>query len=143
MCSSDLALGLLEVPVGTVLEYGALGWLFALVGLLHRRWLDAAAPDGLPMRVAVAIAAAAGYIYVEHRIHDFPGWELTLCVALMAFVTFALMRFRPGVALTLRPGWLPRTIQWAGRSTLWLYAVPLAALYIYGIFDPDDDEDDD
>lgn len=135
------ALVAIEPVVGKIVEYGSLGWLFALVGLLHRRWLSGTLPGGRWLRICVAAIAAVAFAWTEHGVHDFPAHELALMCGLLAIVSIGLILFEPGTAGEMRPAWLATAIRAAGRSTLYLYAVPLVGLYLYGIYTAESDDD--
>jgi hypothetical protein len=133
----------IEPYAGAVIEYGAVGWLFALVGLLHRRWLDAAERADGRVRVAVAVLAAAYFARVEYGVHEFPPAELAVLATLLVAITVGLVFLQPGLAPVQLPEPVARVLRLAGRATLWLYAVPLIGLYLWGIWDGAGEDDGD
>lgn len=132
----------LEPYAGAVIEYGSVGWLFALVGLLHRRWLDAGESTGGAIRIAVGVAAGIYFAWVEYGVHEFPPAELAVFATLLLAVTLGLVLLRPGLAPLRLPEPVAHVIRLAGRATIWLYAIPLIGLYLWGIWDAADEESD-
>lgn len=132
----------IEPYAGAVVEYGAVGWLFALVGLLHRRWLDGAERADGRVRIAVAIIAAAYFAWVEYGVHEFPPAELAVLATLLVAITVGLILLRPGLAPMQLPEPVAHVLRLAGRATLWLYAVPLIGLYLWGIWEAGEDDSD-
>lgn len=129
-----IALAAVEPLAGKVLEYGTMGPLLAMTGLLHRHWLaqtqEKTASEAYVMRLAVAIFGLIVFGYVENQIHNFPFWEMALMLALFALVSYGLLVFRPG-RNHAAPAWLAPVLRFFGRRTLEIYAVHLAVIFLY------------
>ncbi len=127
-------LAAVEPFAGRVLEYGTVGALLAMTGLAHRHWLASAhTPEEQAnwiVRLAIAAFGIIYFAYVEHQIHLFPLWQLLLMLSLMILFGIGLVLFRPG-RHHQAPVLLAPALRFAGRYSLEIYSVHLAALLVY------------
>lgn len=134
-----LVLGLFAglVPLlGDRLEYGAEGWLWALLGLYQRRFLESGTAGAASTRNAVA--ALAGLVYLVTEYFDFGfGLEQAFVLALIVGVeTVLLANFVRETSRVQPPAALRPVIGFLGRRTLELYALHLL-LFEAVTYDPD------
>lgn len=119
------------------IEYGTEGWLLALVGLAHRRALEAG-PDrprepawllrrGLGAFATLAFLAAQAAAY-EFEVAD--TWIMAACVIL---VSALLLRFRPGEATWRPPEGLGMLLRFSGRHSLEVYMAQIIGLSLLGM----------
>jgi len=105
-----------------VLEYGTMGPLIALVGLVHRRTLEA--PASLPRyaREGLGLIAIMAFGYTERSDYGFSPHHLVVMAFGLALTMAALLRFRR-TDLSWRPGEgkLKTAMQFCGRYSLELY----------------------
>ncbi len=97
-----LALAALALPANQIIDYGTNGWLLALVGLAHRRALEAG-PDRARdprwlMRRALGAFATLLFIAVEIDGYEFGVTEAWITAACVILASGLLLRFRPGDA---------------------------------------------
>ena len=120
-----LVLALLAaVPIaGPLVDYGAEGWLWALLGLCQRMYVDersaaGAAQPSAPvayamagnvghMRLLACLVAAAAYIWQEQREYSFPQAHFAVFVVGVGILSLIMCLFRRG------PSYLPTP---AGRG---------------------------
>ncbi|MBM3609464.1 MAG: hypothetical protein FJX29_13640, partial [Alphaproteobacteria bacterium] len=115
-----IALAGIEPLAGKVLEYGAMGPLLAMTGLIHRYWLeqtrDAERSEAYILRLALPVFSLAIFAAVEHNKHGFPLWQMVLMIALFAIVSYGLLVFRPGLSHAA-PVLLAPLLRFTGRRT--------------------------
>lgn len=124
---------LLAPLAGGVLEYGTQGWLFALLGLLHRLGLEAAATDTPRRGATVAVAAVAGSVYVlgEAISQGFGRVETAVLAALVTALVIGLLTFRRAELAQTPPEPLAAILRFGGRWSLELYAFHLILLEVW------------
>jgi len=139
---SDQAFALLAaLPfVGKIVDYGAAGWLWALLGLCQRRCSRPAvsakhvasppAPGmnenfGL-MRLLVCCVAAAAYIWQEQGEFLFSPIQLAVVILLVGAMSVGLCLFVRGPSPIQPPKPIARVLHFIGRHTLEIYAIQLA-----------------
>jgi hypothetical protein len=126
----------LSYPADLVIDYGTSGWLLALVGLLHRRALEAGPdkprdPAWLARR---AVGAVATLLFVANEIHDYELGTVDAFIAAgsIILVSGLLLRFRrldlawpipPAAGLALR---------FCGRYSLEIYVAQIIGLMALG-----------
>lgn len=116
---------------GVVLEYGASGWLWALLGLTVRTTLphDAGRKTA---RNLVAIIALSSYVFTESLDFAFAPAQSTALLLLMSALTIRFLHFRRKPSDWIFPQWLAPGVSWAGRRSLEIYAVTLFAMQALG-----------
>lgn len=144
-----MLLALLIIPADRLIEYGTVGWLLALAGLLQRRYLDRPEAREGAERLIYGIAALA--VFLADEINDY-GFTLPhglLLAAGLAAVGLVLHRFRRG-DLARQPGArLGAAMRFCGRYSLEIYAAQIILLAAAGALwshpgdDGDNEEDDD
>lgn len=135
------------LPVtGKVVDYGAEGWLWALVGLCQRMYADArtasgadgAAQSSVPFKQAViknaglmrgvaCLIAAIAYIWQEQVEFSFPRTPFTVFILGVALLSISLCLFMRGPSRVQPPAAIAGVMGFIGRHTLEIYAVQLAA----------------
>lgn len=117
-----------------VVDYGAEGWLWALLGLCQRVFVDVKPLDdtvrrlttpGLMRLLACAVALAV-YIWQEQREYAFPQAQLAVFVVGICVLTLVLCQFRRGPSRLQPPEPMAGLLRFIGRRTLEIYAVQLA-----------------
>jgi peptidoglycan/LPS O-acetylase OafA/YrhL len=135
------AMALLMPLVNPWLEYGAEGWLFAVLGLMHRR---AIADGSLTMlRDLAGLIAFSLYAVVERQDYSFGPLNTALLVLGLAGIAMILRDFQRGDSIFQPPSGLRRALRFCGRHSLEIYAaqiVLLAALGTLWSTDGDDTE---
>jgi len=125
-----------------VLEYGTGGWLWALFGLAHRRWLEH--PDGARFwtRTGVAAVIATAYALRESDHFAFSPEHTALLMALTAGLVLLLARFRRADLAEMPPRAIAVPLRLCGRYSLEIYAVSLFAMQVvaYGMDAGDQDD---
>ena len=119
-------------PVRGVLEYGAEGWLWALLGATQARALETGAASDARTRDGVALLTALVYAYTEIVDYAFEREDALALVALVAGLAFLLARFTRADAAVQPPAALVPAIHWCGRHSLEIYAVSLLAMQVIG-----------
>jgi hypothetical protein len=135
------------VPVaGTIVDYGAEGWLWALVGLCHRQYVDGissvrsagetqrssasalAATDtaGL-MRLLACSVAAVVFVWQEQKEFKFPAIHLAAFILGLGILSVSLCLFKRGESRVQPPETIASIVRFIGRHTLEIYAIQLAA----------------
>ena len=128
-----------------LVDYGAEGWLWALLGLCQRRYADArstgadcAVPgsarpayaamtnEGL-MRLAACFVAAVVYVWQEQTEYAFPQPHLAVFVLGVGVLSLILCLFQRGPSRIQPPPALAAPLRFIGRHTLEIYAIQLAA----------------
>ncbi len=129
-----LAVLTLLLPVGGfIVEYGTEGWLLALVGLAHRRWLEA--PDGetLWRRAAIAIYAGGAFCAVEIADFSFDPPQAAALIGLVAAVSALLVGFRRDDVQWQPPVPVAAFLRLCGRRSLMLYAAQIVILTLAAV----------
>ena len=126
--------------IGFTGDYGAGGWLWALLGLCQRRYSRPAvsakhvasppAPGmnenlGL-MRLLVCCVAAAAYIWQEQGEFLFSPIQLAVVILLVGAMSVGLCLFVRGPSPIQPPKPIARVLHFIGRHTLEIYAIQLA-----------------
>ena len=126
--------------VGKIVDYGAAGWLWALLGLYQRRYSRPAVSSkrvALPpapgmkenfglMRLLVCCVAAATYIWQEQGEFLFSPIQLAVVILLVGFMSLGLCLFVRGPSPIQPPKSLAHVLHFIGRHTLQIYAIQLA-----------------
>lgn len=123
---AGIGLALLAEPLNVYVEYGSEVTLAALLGVAVR--LDRGEPEQRAARDATALVALTGLSIVALRHFEFAGWTAIACTGLLAVTILSLTHFRSGQIAV--PAGLAPLLRLAGRNTLWIYALHLAALQI-------------
>jgi hypothetical protein len=137
-------LGVLTEPVNAFLEYGTEVPIVALLGTAVR--LDRGRPGEEAARKATALAALVAIGLVALRHFEFEPAEATACMAVLAATMLALASFR--ITPVALPPPIAPAVRWAGRNTLMIYAVHLAAFQLAAwamlpeMVETDDDNDE-
>ena len=129
--------------VNPVIEYGSEGWLFALVGLLHRRWLDEGA-GWERWRDWAGLFALGVFVVVERQDYNF-DWLMTACLVAGVGALAALVHDFRRADLVRQPGpGLAAAMRFCGRWSLEIYAAQIILLAaIGGLWNQFGDGDDD
>lgn len=128
-----------------VVEYGSVGWLWALFGCYQRMYVDddtAIASSGATqdqnspqrdltrhariMRVVACIVAATAFVWQEQLEYEFDQIQLACLAFTVAVVSLALLRFQRGPSRLQPPEPIACTLRFFGRHTLEIYAIQLA-----------------
>src|SRR4029453_16162532 len=144
------------LPIAAQLfDYGAEGWLWALFGLLHRRYVDAKAAaevggaDNSPspppqtkkqsvglLRLLTCAAAAVVYVWQEQLEFSFPQTQLNIFILGVVVMSVSLSLFLRGRSRFQPPEMIAGALRFIGRHTLEIYAIQLAASEIIIWFVP-------
>jgi hypothetical protein len=129
---------------GKAVDYGAAGWLWALLGLCQRLHVDdrsaaetGAIQDQAPcvdamvrnvdlMRLLACLVAAVAYDWQEQREYAFPQLNLAVFVAGVGALSLILCLFERGRSRIQPPQALAGSLRFIGRHTLEIYAIQLA-----------------
>jgi non-ribosomal peptide synthetase-like protein len=134
------------LPVtANVVDYGAEGWLWALFGLCHRRYVDGRAAAGLQggaqasaasasaigenanlMRLLACFVAAVIYVWQEQKEFSFPQIHLAVFILGTGILSLGLCLFRRGPSGIQPPQPIAGALRLIGRHTLEIYALQLA-----------------
>src|SRR5262245_422564 len=133
-----VSLFVLAAPAaGKVFDYGAEGWLWSLVGLCQRRYLDyimavgnergtecalapsldAAATAGR-MRLLVCLVAAVVFVWQEQKEFSFPAVHLAVFIVGLSVLSVGLCQFRRGESRIQPPSKIAVVVRFIGRHTL-------------------------
>jgi non-ribosomal peptide synthetase-like protein len=125
-------------------DYGAEGWLWALLGLCQRNYVDARSTsraDGLTqegsppthsfkhaglLRALVCVATAVVYVWQEQKEFGFGRAQLTVVVVGIALLSLCLCLFARGLSRIQPPVFIADMMSFMGRHTLEIYAIQLA-----------------
>ncbi|HKP69608.1 MAG TPA: TraX family protein [Pyrinomonadaceae bacterium] len=130
------------LPVaGKVVDYGAEGWLWALLGFAQRKYADKRAAgnavgDGITLRkvapigVFISLVAAAAYVWQEQAEFDFSETQVVTFIICSSILVLSLCLFARGPSRLQPPASWVSTVQFIGRHTLAIYAIELAAFEI-------------
>ena len=143
---------------GDAVEYGAEGWLWALLGLCQRMYVDGKqqgsessarvatlALDSDPiyqgneglMRLAVCLVAAVVYVWQEQLEFSFPQVQFTAVIVGVAVMSVGMCLFRRGPSLIQPREPLAAVLRFVGRHTLEIYAIQLAGYEVIIMLLPD------
>jgi len=127
--------------VPKVFDYGAEGWLWALLGMAQRMRADARSAGGLTwprvtayknvlISVLVCIVAAVAYVVMEQREFHFTAVQYNTFVVCLSVLAFAFVMFARGPSRIKPPGFVAAVLRLIGRHTLVIYALELAVFEI-------------
>jgi hypothetical protein len=117
-------------PMRQVLEYGAEGWLWALLGAAQARALETGDAADRRTRDALAVFTGGVYAWTEIVDYEFEGEDALALVALVAGLAFLLARFSRARTAVQPPAALVPAIGWCGRHSLEIYAASLLAMQL-------------
>jgi hypothetical protein len=133
---------ILVLPIaGTMVEYGAEGWLWALFGLYQRMYNDSrtdtavagTAPGPAPktgnlglMRLLACLAAAVIYVWQEQMEFLFAPVHFTALILGICVLSLSLCLFLRGPSPIHPPESIAIAMRFVGRHTLEIYAIQLA-----------------
>ncbi|MCU0818894.1 MAG: conjugal transfer protein TraX [Beijerinckiaceae bacterium] len=112
------------------LEYGAEGWLFAVLGLMHRKAI--ADNSTLALRDLAGFVAFAVYAIVEQRDYKFSVPNTALLVLGLAGIAMLLRDFRREDSIFQPPSGLRRALRFCGQHSLEIYAAQIVLLAALG-----------
>ncbi len=138
------ALAALSPVANQIVEYGTEGWLLALVGLAHRRWLDAPERRTLMLRIGLALVAGLLFIAVEARDYSVEGVEIAALGLIIAAASLLLFRFRRAEIERPLPAPVAATLRFCGRHSLTIYAAQIVLFTVLAamfVGDPDQAEE--
>jgi hypothetical protein len=129
------------------LEYGSLGWIWALFGLSRRLALAHNHPQAAWIRNGLALLALPVYIWQESHDFQFGTAQIIVLSILITLLVLALLRFRREALPWQPPPVLLKPIHLGGRYSLEIYAFSLFAMHalayaIMGDGGADGDTDD-
>ena len=127
-----------------IVDYGVEGWLWALFGLYHRRYVDGrSAADvgggfqgssppahamtenaGL-MRLLACFVAAVVYVWQEQKEFSFPPICLAVVILGVGVLSLGLCLFLRGASRVQPPETIAGALRFVGRHTLEIYALQL------------------
>jgi len=141
---------------GDVVEYGAEGWLWALLGLCQRMYVDGrpvADMDGSTrnsashtqavkgnvglMRLAVCLVAVVVYVWQEQLEFSFSQGQLAVFILGAVVMSIGLCLFRRSPSLVQPPEPVAGILRFIGRHTLEIYAIQLAGYELIIMLLPD------
>ncbi len=137
-----LALLVALLPIaGHGVEYGTEGWLLALVGLAHRRWLERPDREALLRRIGLAALAGGAFCAVEIDDFAFDPPQAIALVILVAAVSAMLVGFRRDVSSWQPPAPVAAILRLGGRHSLMLYAGQIVLFTLAAVALGDDGAD--
>jgi peptidoglycan/LPS O-acetylase OafA/YrhL len=126
-------------------DYGVEGWLWALFGLYHRRYVDGrssavvgggAQVSSLPahaitenagiMRLLACFVAAVVYVWQEQKEFSFPQIYFAVFILGVGVMSLSLCLFLRGPSRVQPPETISGALRFVGRHTLEIYAIQLA-----------------
>jgi hypothetical protein len=134
------------LPVaGTIVDYGAEGWLWALFGLCQRQYVDSVSSVGSVgethrwsvstlaatetaglMRLLACLIAAVVFVWQEQEEFEFPAFHLAVFILGLGVLSVSLCLFMRGESRIQPPEKIASIIRFIGRHTLEIYAIQLA-----------------
>jgi len=134
------------LPVaGTIVDYGAEGWLWALFGLCQRQYVDGISSVGSAggthrssistlaatetaglMRLLACLIAAVVFVWQEQDEFEFPALHLAVFILGLGVLSLSLCLFMRGESRIQPPEKIASIIRFIGRHTLEIYAIQLA-----------------
>jgi peptidoglycan/LPS O-acetylase OafA/YrhL len=138
----------------TMVDYGAGGWLWALLGLCQRIYVDRrsftgmndaalnAAPRALPenaglMRMLACFVAVIVYVWQEQTEFSFPPIHFAVFILGVGVLSAALCMFQRGPSRIQPTQPIAGVLRFIGRHTLEIYAIQLAGSELTVNFLPD------
>jgi non-ribosomal peptide synthetase-like protein len=122
-----------------VVDYGAEGWLWALLGLSQRLYVDQKSVADLNgkapgktrrnwglMRLLVCLIAAAAYVWREQIEFSFSRPQYIVFIVILGIWSLQLCLFLRGPTRFQPPKLIANTLGFIGRHTLEIYALELA-----------------
>jgi len=128
-----------------IVDYGAVGWLWALFGLYQRMYVDGrsatdvggAAQSSAPpahamtenvglMRLLACVVAAVIYVWQEQREFSFSQIHFAAFILGGGVLSLSLCLFLPGPSRIQPPECIASALRFIGRRTLEIYAIQLA-----------------
>ena len=130
---------------GTIVDYGAEGWLWALFGLCQRMYVDGRSVVGVDgvarglappvhamtgnvglMRLLACFVAAVVYVWQEQREFSFPQIHFAAFLLEVCVLSPSLCLFQRGPSRIQPPETIAGVLRFIGRRTLEIYAIQLA-----------------
>jgi len=126
-----------------VVDYGAEGWLWALLGLCQRLYVDRKSVADLNgtisakitrptrrnwglMRLLVCLIAAAAYVWREQIEFSFSRPQYMVFIVILGILSLQLCLFLRGPTRWQPPKFIANALGFIGRHTLEIYAIELA-----------------
>ncbi len=114
---------------GSIIEYGAEGWLWALVGYAQRSWRDGDARFYWA-RLGFAALAAGVYAYTEILDHELSaGHDISLIAALVSLACLLLL-FQRRPSPVQPPAFMVPAVQFVSRYSLEIYALSVVGMQV-------------
>ena len=139
-----------------IVDYGAEGWLWALLGLMQRMYVDdrsVAGVDGtaqisIPtahamtgnmrlMRLLACFVAAVVYIWQEQTEFSFSQIHFAVFIVGVGVLSLSLCLFQRGTSRIQPPESIANSLRFIGRRTLEIYAIQLAGSELLILLMPD------
>ena len=130
-----LGLAASQPVTGTMFEYGATGWLWALLGLCQREYVDSGEAEWRYKRVATALIVLPVYFWFERIDLEFTAIPATVFAAGVVVMCAWLLTFRRGPSPVQPPFPATSALHFLGRYTLELYTLQLAVSELIAIFE--------
>jgi non-ribosomal peptide synthetase-like protein len=116
-----------------VVDYGAEGWLWALLGLSQRIYVDQKSVAKVTtrrnwglMRLLACMIAAAAYVWREQIEFSFSQPQFIVFIVILVILSVQLCLFLRGPTRFQPPKLMASTLGFIGRHTLEIYAIELA-----------------
>lgn len=128
-----------------ITDYGGEGWLWALFGLFHRRYIDRRSVSGEGggaqgssppahaitenaglMRLLACVVAAVVYVWQEQKEFSFPQIQFAVLILGVGVMSLSMCIFLRGPSRIQPPETIAGVLRFIGRHTLEIYAVQLA-----------------
>jgi len=133
------------LPVaGTIVDYGAEGWLWALFGLCQRQYVDGISSVGSAggthrssvstlavtetaglMRFLACLVAAVVFVWQEQKEFEFPAIHLAVFILGLGVLSVSLCLFMRGESRVQPLEKIASIIRFIGQHTLEIYAIQL------------------
>ncbi len=117
-----------------MLEYGSTGWLWALLGLCQREYVDSGEREWGIKRIATALVVLPVYFWFERIELEFATLPASVFAVCAAGLALYLCSFRRGPSPVQPPKPIPAALHFLGRYTLEIYTLQLAAAELIAIF---------
>jgi len=123
--------------VANIVDYGAEGWLWALLGLCQRMYVDGTAKSSATpatammqnlglLRLLACLVAAVVYVWQEQIVFSFSQIQLAAVILGIGVLSLCLCLFQRGPSRIQPPEFIASALRYTGRHTLEIYAVQLA-----------------